>query len=668
MDQDSTKIPSEPTKGQKPSAMIPVVLLMLVLGLALGADKLGLSSKVNSSQAWIETVNRRNTEMTQANLKKALEEFEDAKLHKSQNLPKYCINLLVLAGAYRSNNEHAKADSLFEEAMALYKQSPAIAEESPNIHSFLWNYVRHFSTPENFDARFTELLQVGEHNKSVETTEMDREILTTLGTIGRNTRWHLNVKKAWQKVIDIRASVRGRNDSSLALPIRHYADACEAAGDIDESEKAQLRAMALEPKTDVTNATIWQVQLGEFYLRHDMPEKADAAWHKAERMAHEGINEWEAREFVDLAEHYRKAGRTEDMEKVITAMLADGGNDVMKAFDPKIDDLVSGYISSGSLARAENLLKKRVEASSTCTADADSKDWRIKLSDLYLAMGRIDESNKLYQQVLASEALMAQPTESIRSHRATLLAQLGHTEESRAIKATLPVPVTGPIKIEYGLLAMEEIRLGAGAQVDSYDSSERNGLRAMGVGPGHSEGSVCCLGTTRQDGQIRLNGTIYGKVVPPLQETPVNPIFAAHARPAPRIVTPFPQPLKPPQSGTSKWPPNYGPPGGGGAQTLCPGDYISSQFPPLTYGTIVLGRTRFFLEDEADIPRVLEVHPIGIGTNRPIDFQIWYKGNRKLRLRNVQAVVYAPNATVELPFNCTFAGRDCGQSNCGRGQ
>ncbi|MBS1998670.1 MAG: hypothetical protein JSS86_20240, partial [Cyanobacteria bacterium SZAS LIN-2] len=48
--------------------------------------------------------------------------------------------------------------------------------------------------------------------------------------------------------------------------------------------------------------------------------------------------------------------------------------------------------------------------------------------------------------------------------------------------------------------------------------------------------------------------------------------------------------------------------------------------------------------------------PIGIGNNRPIDFQIWYNGSRKLRLNNIQAVVYAPNATIELPFNSSFAG------------
>lgn len=42
---------------------------------------------------------------------------------------------------------------------------------------------------------------------------------------------------------------------------------------------------------------------------------------------------------------------------------------------------------------------------------------------------------------------------------------------------------------------------------------------------------------------------------------------------------------------------------------------------------------------------------------RPVNYQIWYEGTRRIRLGiNFSGLVYAPNATVELPFNGTMTG------------
>ncbi|MBS1998955.1 MAG: tetratricopeptide repeat protein, partial [Cyanobacteria bacterium SZAS LIN-2] len=588
-------------------AFIALALLLLVIGLALGGDKLGLSTQHWVGQEWIEAARKQNEERMQEHLKKILGEFETAELNRGVNPSTYCEKLLDLAYAYRAVKEDSKADPLFEEAMTLYTQSPAVAKNSPRLYDSLCRYTVSCSTPEQFESRFTDLIEAGERNKIGEATDRDRVISDTVRYFGDRAKNSLDTKKQWRKVIDMRASVYGKDAPVLAPPLRNYADACEAAGDINEAEKSLLRAMAVEDKSDKASAVIWQVRVAEFYLRNNMPEKAEPAWCKAKLMTNAAAGEWEAREFMDLSDQYKRAGRNADMEKIITAMLAIGGDNVVKAFDPKIDELVSGYIASGSLDKAENLLKQRVGASSRCSADVDSKDWRIKLSNLYLATGRAGESNKIYQDVLSSAALAGQATDAIRKNRADLLARLGKTDEANAIRAKLPVPMTGPIKIEYGLLAMEEIRLGHGVQINSYVSTDRNGTGTMALGPGHSEGRICCLGTTRHENGLQMSGTIYGKVLPALPETLNNPIFQCRLSPAPNMATPFPQALKPPGSGTFKWPPQYGSSSGGGAQQLVPGDYVASKIPPLSYATIVQGRTRFFLEDNGDDHQDIEV-------------------------------------------------------------
>jgi hypothetical protein len=49
----------------------------------------------------------------------------------------------------------------------------------------------------------------------------------------------------------------------------------------------------------------------------------------------------------------------------------------------------------------------------------------------------------------------------------------------------------------------------------------------------------------------------------------------------------------------------------------------------------------------------------GFGMNpfsEPANLQIWYNGTRTVRVHSLTALVYAPNAVVELPFNSSISG------------
>ncbi|MBS2008043.1 MAG: hypothetical protein JST01_13435 [Cyanobacteria bacterium SZAS TMP-1] len=427
-----------------------LVLLLLVIGLALSSDQLGLKRQVQALNAWLNPAQLQSMEIMRATFNRSLSDFENARSNRSADPTTYCRKVIELAGGYRMMKDNSRADELFEEAFDLFTKSPALEQDAPELYSAIGRYAADYSKPEDFDSRFTQLMQSSERNKIAPANELDSTINDILTAHSNALRSKWSSMEEWRKVIDTRASVRGDNDPSLTMPLIYYAEACEIANDLNEAEKARIRAVSLEPDTDTSSRITWQIDLAMFYLRHGMRQKADNAWHQAEQMAHGLINDNSASGFLGLADDYKRMGLNDDREKIITTLLALGGNCVVKVFDPSIEELVSGYITSGSLAKAENLLRRRVEASSTCTADANSNEWRIKLSDLYLAMGRTDESNKLYQKVLAVEALAGHSTETIRKNRADLLTRLGQTKESNAIKGKLQVqaPATGPIKIE----------------------------------------------------------------------------------------------------------------------------------------------------------------------------------------------------------------------------
>jgi hypothetical protein len=96
---------------------------------------------------------------------------------------------------------------------------------------------------------------------------------------------------------------------------------------------------------------------------------------------------------------------------------------------------------------------------------------------------------------------------------------------------------------------------------------------------------------------------------------------------------------------------------------LEPGDYIVSDLRALTNRIRIgkdSGRLRLFLVDDAPAPIGSDFDLSGILRSphgNPENFQIWYGGTRTLSMRGwAAALVYAPKAVVELPFNGSMSG------------
>jgi hypothetical protein len=617
----------------------------------------------------VERARRESAARNEEYLQKAKDKFEQARQTKDKNLPGFINAMMEVAFAYRNNQELNKANELFNEAFALYTSPGNKSLIDDSCGQNLWRYLDFL--PENeFETKFTKLLRTSETKSPNPSNELDREISTAINDRRYNRSGsqgnQADQKKLWKTALDIRSSVRGENDKSLDPLLRQYASACEASKDIIEAEKSYLKANALTADNSADAVAISDILLAQFYLRQSMFEKADKSWNKAEKATRGGMSKSVAGIFAQLVDNYKKLSRVADVEKMITVLLAHGGDSIVEQLDPQVEDLVSGYIGSGALPKAEALLVKRVNASGTCVEDAAANDWRLKLSDVYLALGREPESNKLFDQVKSITALQGGSVEQILEKRASLLERLGKKDQSTKIRSVLPPPRKNvPIKLTHLLLAQQEIRFGHNTSIDSYNSSDpmqRRGFhRATGI---TDKSSICCNGPIKTEGNFSFRGTIFGKSGKSTPPNTVSPITSSPPMlrrnsfsnnpeeyiPIPNDTYPLPPALKPPNNASELSAHSTSP-------FLQSGDYICSQLQGrMMMGTNDSKTIRIFLIDEPKAPTVIESPYNGASQNRPIDYQIWYNGTRKIRLNAASAVVYAPNATVEIPFNATFQG------------
>jgi tetratricopeptide (TPR) repeat protein len=603
---------------------------------------------------------RRDADMEErkhAQLQKAAEDVEKARADKDTNPNAFIQALTQAASIYQNHDETSKANEYFQQAVDFFNK---LGDGRYNVRVFgMMQYALRYEPASTAIQTFGTLEEAAERCKLYDFRALDMELSNVISVWGGNRRFNHGLPNvdesrklpelAWKKVIDVRTAVRGTNDHSLKAPLSNYAGACEANGDIGESEQSWLRVNALDHNNAILHGTS-ELNLADFYLRQKMFDKFETAWKEAITAEQGHISEGVARGFASLIENCKRLNRTADEQVIIIALLDKGGNSVVKALDPTLQSIVDGYIRSGDLTRAEALVKRRLQASATCTEDFTCNDWRLRLSDIYLSTGRKAESDKLFQQVSASLALQGISTETILQRRADLLQRLGMTAAAQKTRPT-PRRSAGPIRVRFLLFAAQEIRLGHNTTIVSYDSSDPKSSFYGSKYP-TGDASVCCLGTTRREGNfmMRGNGTIYGNVDPPTRS---RPPFGAGSAPVPAGLAPIPPALTPPSSNVTDLRKNPA----ADLSTLKPGDYITDHLESRMFMRRDKGRLRFFIVD-SDPPRssVIDLNLPPINNNAPADFQIWYSGINKIRVNGLCGVVYAPNATVEIPFNGRVAG------------
>ena len=591
----------------------------------------------------------------------------------------YFNALLNLSRAYDQIQDKAKALENFKEAAEFLKAQSSrltIANKTNFMQSKFAHYPDDAEGDKNLLA-YIDVCMTPDLASAISTNSetragwlpFDRAVLAAGATHRHNNDDAAKTKLISQQLLALYDAKRGKDSPTLASFLQRYANACITVKDLPEAEKALERICALDYKSNGSSPdTIFyeKLNLAQFYLRHNMLTKASSTWQAAEQQIDMPLSDSLTVKFCHLASQYKEAGHEDQMLAIYTKLLSRSGDAVLKNLDDPLEQLVKAYFSGFSYAQAENLIKLRLAASAKSHHDGNAVYWRVKQSDLDLATGRIVESKKIFDDVLANLALQGISTNSLRDDRAKLLQQLGRSAESAALRKTVVIHKKEPVTIRFGLQAKENIILGQNTTIDAYDSSELDQLSGLQqikpVTPGRPQpkSTIACGGKIEIQGNLLFKGTISGAISDG-GRSPSPGHLGATLVAAPPDVAKMPDALTAPDN----TPYLRGPvmdQASGGDYILDPGD--ENQLRQLMSRLLTLqaetkSPTRIFISDKnaksetIDLSSILNPGRRGV---RPENLQFWYDGIRPIKLTGAGALIYAPNATVTIPFNGSFSG------------
>jgi hypothetical protein len=361
------------------------------------------------------------------NLAKAQNSYDVAKKEKDKNKSAYIIALVDLATACHENKEIDKAGKLYSEAFELYLK---LGKNSPDEEKCRLSLYRHigYLPPEEFESKFEQLLLIAEKKTPGEwipMSNLNQFIATAAADQRSNDRdTKSDEPQFWKSVIRIRSSVRGPSDPTLEFPLRSYAYSCEQHADLKEAEEAFKRNANLKGSQSADAEIRAKLQLAEFYARHKMFDKGTAYWPTLKASINPRLSSGIAWEFARLGEDYLNVSRTNDAEEIAFAVLDGGGDEALSPLTQLLEKIMIGHFDNFEYSKAQTLLKRRVAASEKAGHDDNASYWRLKLSDVDLALGEVAESEKLFEQVKIDAALHKQDVDKLLKKRAALIQAL----------------------------------------------------------------------------------------------------------------------------------------------------------------------------------------------------------------------------------------------------
>lgn len=376
------------------------------------------------------------------NYARARDAYEKAHQNKHDD-PALIHAAIGFAIASHNARDYAKASALYTEAADAYIGLDKSNADELECRRDIWSRIGYLPST-TFKEKFAQLFKILEQRTSGNQliVELDNAIsripsdqrsnyfgarVMNFGT----ARESFDDKEFWKTAIEIRSSVRGPNDASLYSLLERYVNACEQNNEIAEAEHTYLRLLTLKNKDSADAEVKVQVDLARFYLRHSMQDKAEAAYHKALSLSKNQVTRKSVSQLLSLASDFKGHSRAALSDEIIIDLLASGGDETVQSVDSTLNAVVSGYLNSFQLTKAQALLVKRVEASKTCSNDHQANHWRLKLSDIDLALGQEAESNRLFDQVKTTMALTNGNVDKLLEDRKKLIETLKTNKQSQ---------------------------------------------------------------------------------------------------------------------------------------------------------------------------------------------------------------------------------------------
>jgi hypothetical protein len=598
-----------------------------------------------------ETARHTIEQKRQDALDKAKRELDDVAANKDTEPKKYFPALIQMFNASAAANvpqngqeiDMEKSDKYYREAVEFYSKHSLVLDSDasdPRQLQNLWSMTRQVSA-KTFSELFDKLCKLDD-SKCEGERYSDSHMFEALQGSRREIR-QSDVRQFLQRAIDIRKTDLGATSAKLAPLYIYMSICCEHLGDTAAAENFRLNACSFTTKP-YSQMSEW-LQMSEFYGRIHKADKQENAWRKALAIAKQENKPFDSRSWIRLMEELQRDGHTEGADEILNAVLANPDPNSLSDLDEFLSKQVDDLEKKHDYQHATMLIKKRLSApKAAASSRMKSSDWQLLLSQTYLEQGNDKESKAAFDSALASLSQQGIPTDEVKRERAQLLDRLGKHADARKLDEQLP-KLTGKIVLAAPMMVKQSIRFGHNNTFNSFDSNYPTYPVAMRLSDRTTPGKplIICQGSVTRAGNLSISGTIAcqqsdsegmrGNIVVPVpagiqindaRQPPPDAIRLASNSPAALLNT-------------------------------TGGDYVATAIPSNTISQTknIQKPVRIFIDDNGDGKDLVCPYV----TNRDASYlQIWYNGNKTIRVRSFSGIIYAPHAKVLMEFNGSFRG------------
>lgn len=332
--------------------------------------------------------------------------------------------LVNLATAIHEATNRPGASKIYRDAYSRYTEIHNDPKGERRARMSLWTHLGYLP-PDVFNAAFNTIFKKTIELKDYDYGELDRFVNQAMSDRENDKDNSSFDKKEFIKnAVNMQTALVGKNSSDLEFLLECYAQQCEQSRDLEEAESTLRRITTLNESMSAGQRTASKIGLMEFFLRHQMFAKADEYWSSISGSLVKAQPQWIASNLERLAENYINAGKSENALNILKLLLQTGGHESLYSINNLTERLVSGKLNNGDLKGAQQLLSLRVAASKRIEEDGDASRWYLKLSDVELALGNTQESQKLFNQVKIFTALQHGDVDKLIADREKLIKTL----------------------------------------------------------------------------------------------------------------------------------------------------------------------------------------------------------------------------------------------------
>ncbi len=389
---------------------------------------------IKESHERFEKVRENRLLESNMNYAKAFDEYNNLIKSNKNNGAEFIKTAMNLAVAAFRMREYSRANQVYSEAVSAYLALKPDATGEQECRRIIWQHMGYFD-PSTFQSRFSELFKSLEQRT---TGSMVRDLTNALDNVPSEqnvilrettgyTRDHNDFDsfQFYKSAIDVRSAVRGANDPSLRQLMEQYARICEQKNNIAEAENVIKRLAGLKGQNAEESSILAQIDLAKFYLRRSMSEKALTAYKTAWSQAKNQLTPNLVSQLIALSSEFKSHGQPDVSDELLANLMNSvTSEDSMRNVDQALRSTVDSCMNSFDLTRAQSLLMKRVNATKRLGNDREGNHWKLKLSEVDLALGQESESNLLFNQVKTSYALTNQDVDKLVSDRQKLIENL----------------------------------------------------------------------------------------------------------------------------------------------------------------------------------------------------------------------------------------------------